>query len=78
MNWYLVLLGGLGMLILSIAWLPALVRGFPLSLPIVCVLLGFALFSIPGTGPDPNLIEHPHLAERLTELTVIVALMARV
>ena len=75
MNWYLVLLGGLGMLILSIGWLPALVRGFPLSLPIVCVLLGFGLFSIPATGPDPNLIEHPHLAERLTELTVIVALM---
>jgi sodium/hydrogen antiporter len=75
MNWYLVLLAGLGLLILCVAWLPALVRGFPLSLPIGCVLLGFALFSIPGTGPDPNLLEHPHLAERLTELTVIVALM---
>jgi sodium/hydrogen antiporter len=75
MNWYMVLLGGLGLLILGIAWLPALVRGFPLSLPIACVVLGFALFSIPGTGPDPNLLEHPHLAERLTELTVIVALM---
>ena len=71
----MVLLGGLGLLILSVAWLPALVRGFPLSLPIACVALGFALFSIPGTGPDPNLLAHPHLTERLTELTLIVALM---
>jgi NhaP-type Na+/H+ or K+/H+ antiporter len=75
MNWYMVLLGGFGLLILGVAWLPALVQRSPLSLPIACVLLGFALFSIPGTGPDPSLLEYPHLAERLTELTVIVALM---
>jgi NhaP-type Na+/H+ or K+/H+ antiporter len=75
MNWYMVLLGCLGLLILAVAWLPALVRGFPLSLPIACVALGFALFSIPGTGPDPNPLAHPHLTERLTEFTVIVALM---
>jgi NhaP-type Na+/H+ or K+/H+ antiporter len=75
MNWYMVLLGGVGLLILGVAWLPALVHRSPLSLPIACVLLGFALFSIPGTGPDPSLLEYPHLAERLTELTVIVALM---
>ena len=71
----MVLLGGLGLLILAVAWLPALVRGFPLSLPIACVVLGFALFSIPGTGPDPDLLTHAHLTERLTELTLIVALM---
>ena len=71
----MVLLGGLGLLILAVAWLPALVRGFPLSLPIACVMLGFALFSIPGTGPDPDLLRHAHLTERLTELTLIVALM---
>jgi len=75
MNWYMVVLGGVGLLILGVAWLPALVHRSPLSLPIACVLLGFALFSIPGTGPDPSLLEYPHLAERLTELTVIVALM---
>jgi sodium/hydrogen antiporter len=75
MNWYIVLLGGLGLLILGVAWLPALVPRSPLSLPIACVVLVFALFSIPGTGPDPDLLEHHHLAERLTELTLIVALM---
>jgi NhaP-type Na+/H+ or K+/H+ antiporter len=72
----MVLLGGLGLLILGVAWLPALVRGFPLTLPIACVTLGFILFSIPETGPDPDLLEHPHLTERLSELTLIVALMS--
>jgi NhaP-type Na+/H+ or K+/H+ antiporter len=76
MNWYMVLLGGLGLLILSVAWLPALVHRSPLTLPIACVVLGFGLFSIPGTGPDPSLLEHPQLAEQLTELTLIVALMS--
>jgi hypothetical protein len=50
-------------------------RQLPLSLPIICVAFGFALFSIPGTGAEPDLLEHPHLTERLTELIVIVALM---
>jgi hypothetical protein len=53
MNWYMVLLGGLGLLILGVAWLPALVHRSPLTLPIACVVLGFGLFSIPGTGPTP-------------------------
>lgn len=75
MNWYIVLLGGLGLLIIAVAWLPTLLRGFPLTLPIACVTLGFFLFSIPGTGPDPDLLAHPHLTERLTELTLIIALM---
>jgi hypothetical protein len=67
----------LGLLIIGAAWLPALVHRSPLTLPIACVVLGFVLSSIPGTGPDRSLLEHPHLAERLTELTVIVALMGR-
>jgi NhaP-type Na+/H+ or K+/H+ antiporter len=75
MNWYIVLLTCLGLLILAVAWLPALLRRLPLSLPIICVAFGFALFGMPGTGPAPNLIEHPHLTEHLTELIVIVALM---
>ncbi len=75
MNWYIVLLGGLGLLIMAVAWLPTLLRGFPLTLPIACVTLGFILFSIPGTGPDPDLLAHAHLTERLTELTLIIALM---
>ena len=75
MNWYIVLLTCLGVLILAVAWLPTLLRQLPLSLPIICVGFGFALFSVPGTGAEPDLLDHPHLTERLTELIVIVALM---
>ena len=74
MNWYMVLLTCLGLLILAVAWLPTFLRQLPLSLPIICVAFGFALFSLPGTGAEPNLLERPHLTERLTELIVIVAL----
>jgi sodium/hydrogen antiporter len=75
MNWYIVLLTCLGLLILAVAWLPAILHRLPLSLPIICVAFGFGLFSMPGTGPAPNAIAHPYLTEHLTELIVIVALM---
>jgi NhaP-type Na+/H+ or K+/H+ antiporter len=75
MNWYIVLLACLGLLILAVAWLPTLLHRLPLSLPIICVAFGFGLFSIPGTGPAPNAIDHPYLTQHLTELIVIVALM---
>ncbi|HET6519425.1 MAG TPA: hypothetical protein VFG47_06345, partial [Geminicoccaceae bacterium] len=75
MNWYIVLLTCLGLIILAVAWLPPLLRRLPLSLPIVCVLFGMALFSVPGTGAEPDLVGHPHITERLTEMIVIVALM---
>jgi sodium/hydrogen antiporter len=51
MDPYIVLLTGLGVVILAIAWLPMLLRNVPLSLPIFCVLLGIGLFMVPGTGP---------------------------
>lgn len=75
MNWYIVLLACLGLLILAVAWLPAYLRRLPMSLPIACVGFGYALFSIPGAGAGPDLLDHPHLTERLTELVVIVSLM---
>ena len=75
MNWYIVLLTCLGLLILAVAWLPALLRQLPLSLPIICVAFGVALFSMPGTGPAPDMLKHPYLTEHLSELIVIVALM---
>ncbi|MPY71580.1 MAG: sodium:proton antiporter [Alphaproteobacteria bacterium] len=75
MDWYVVLLACLGLLILAVAWLPAYLRRLPLSLPIICVGFGYALFSAPGAGAGPDLLDHPHLTERLTELVVIVSLM---
>ena len=75
MNWYIILLSCLGLLILAVAWLPPLSPRLPFSLPISCVAFGFALFSIPGSGPEPDPLAYPHLTEHLTELIVIVALM---
>ncbi len=75
MDHYIILLTCLGIVILAVAWLPVLLQNIPLSLPIVCVLFGIALFSIPGLGPKPDPFEHPELTERLTEVLVIVSLM---
>jgi NhaP-type Na+/H+ or K+/H+ antiporter len=48
----------------------------PLSLPIVCVGIGAALFAIPGVpGMAPHPQDHLPLVERLTELVVIISLM---
>jgi NhaP-type Na+/H+ or K+/H+ antiporter len=71
---YILLLIGGGTLILLVAWLPMALKELPLSLPMVCVALGFALFHlVPSDEPLP--LRHPVLTERLTEIIVIVALM---
>ena len=75
MNAYVLVLAGLGALTLLTAWLPMLLRQAPLSLPIICVGIGAALFSLPLPGEPPLLNQYPKLTERLTELVVIVALM---
>ncbi len=50
-----------------------LLRELPLSLPMFCVGIGFAAFSFAGIeAPSP--LAHPEVAERLTEVIVIVAL----
>ncbi len=73
---YVLILVGAGLLILLVAWLPMLLRELPLSLPICCVLIGFAVFSWVVTPSDqPHPLRYPVAAERLTEMLVIVALM---
>ena len=42
---YFQILFGLGAMILLVAWLPIVLKKLPLSLPIVCVVIGFILFS---------------------------------
>jgi NhaP-type Na+/H+ or K+/H+ antiporter len=76
MDSYVVVLALFGALVLLTAWLPMVLKEAPLSLPIVCVVIGAVLFSLPVTpGPLPNPPDHPKLTERLTELVVIIALM---
>ncbi|UEM18414.1 sodium:proton antiporter [Skermanella mucosa] len=75
MDPYITLLTGLGLVILGIAWLPMLLRGLPLSLPIFCVLLGLGLFIAPGVNSDPDFVAQSTFIERITELVVIIALL---
>jgi len=74
---YIAVLTGVGLLILLVAWLPMLLREMPLSLPIVCVGIGFLVFRFlaPAGGEPPHPLRFPELTERLTELVVIVSLM---
>ena len=73
---YVQLLAGAGALILMTAWLPMLLRKVPLSLPILCVGVGAALFALPPLRPFAvHPLQFPVAVERLSELVVIVSLM---
>ena len=75
-NTYFPILFGIGALILFVAWAPLLLKKLPLSLPILCVAIGLAVFSIPPFAqwaPHPD--NSPKLVERASELIVIVSLM---
>ena len=72
---YLLFLFGLGAVILLVAWLPLGLKRLPLSLAIVCVAIGVAVFSLGGLNFNPDPRTYDTLTERLTELVVIIALM---
>jgi len=72
---YILMLFVVGGLIALVAWLPLVFRRAPLSLPIICVVLGAGLFSLPQVGFDPLPQAYPDITERLTEFVVIIALM---
>lgn len=72
---YILVLTGFGFLIALVAWLPLALRRLPLSLPIVCVCLGAALFLVPQVSDQPLPLSYPHITERFTEFVVIIALM---
>lgn len=65
----------LGFAIFAAAVGPRLFKDRPLSLPIIYVAGGFALFSLPHGVTPPNLFQNVTVVERLTELVVIIALM---
>ena len=76
MDPYIVVLAGFGALVLLTAWLPMVLKEAPLSLPIVCVGIGAALFAVPGVpGVAPHPQDHLPIVERLTEFVVIISLM---
>jgi NhaP-type Na+/H+ and K+/H+ antiporters len=72
---YILILTGLGLLIALVAWLPLALKRLPLSLPIVCIGLGAAIFSLPQVELKPLPMAFPEVTERFTEFVVIMALM---
>jgi sodium/hydrogen antiporter len=72
---YDLLLAILGLAILATAFLPRLLLSKPVSMPMVLLALGFAVYALPLGLEPPDPIEQGTLTERLTELGVIVALM---
>ena len=72
---YILALTGAGLLIALVAWLPIALKRLPLSLPIICIGIGAAIFSLPQVKFSPLPLDHPEVAERFTEFVVIIALM---
>jgi len=72
---FFVALAGFGLLIALVTWLPHALKRLPLSLPIVCIAIGAAVFSLPAVALKPLPMDYPEIAERFTEFVVIIALM---
>lgn len=65
----------IGIAILGIGILPRFIAERPIADPIVYLGFGYVLFSLPIGIPAPDPLAQSHMAERLTELGVIIALM---
>ena len=65
---------GSGLAALLAALLPRLLSRRPISVPMVFLALGALAFGLVDGLPDPSPIEHRAIAQRLTEICVIVAL----
>lgn len=75
MQSYVSALTVLGVIILLTAWLPMVLKRLPLSLPILCILIGIALSRTPLAPFAVNPLENRELTLRFCEFVVIVALM---
>lgn len=75
MTSYVSILTVLGVIILLTAWLPMVLRRLPLSLPILCILIGIGLSRTPLAPFAVNPLENRELTLRFCEFVVIVALM---
>src|SRR6056297_188561 len=63
-----------GIAIFGAVVLPRVLSDKPMSFPLIYVVAGIALFSLPLGVEIPDPVEHGDLAERLTEFVVIIAL----
>lgn len=74
MDSYVVFLLVLGACVIGAVSLPREIHGFPISLPAVQVVAGAVLFLAVPTLPDVDPVNRPIVAERISELVVIVSL----
>lgn len=72
---YILLITILGVAALGMAWLPSGLANKPLSYPIVYLILGMILYSLPLDLPDPDVRKEESFVVRLTEIAVIISLM---
>lgn len=72
---YILIMTGAGLLIALVAWLPLALKRLPLSLPIVCIGIGAAVFLLPQVKLRPLPYLYPEITERFAEFVVIIALM---
>lgn len=72
---YILVLTGVGLLIALVVWLPLALKRLPLSLPIVCIGVGAAVFLLPQVTLKPLPVLYPQVTERFAEMVVIIALM---
>ena len=72
---YVLFLLGFGVIVLMVSWLPLALKKLPLSLAIICVGIGMAVFAGGVLHFEPNPRTWDTITEKLTELVVIVALM---
>lgn len=72
---YLLFLLGLGVVVLLVAWLPMALSRLPLSLAILCVLIGVVVFHGGALPFRSDPLRFSTLTERLAEIVVIVSLM---
>ncbi|HEV7353349.1 MAG TPA: cation:proton antiporter [Brevundimonas sp.] len=72
---YILFLLGLGALVILVSWGPAGLKRLPVSLAILCVAIGYGVFSLGwlAFNPDPRTFDT--VTERMAELVVIVSLM---
>ncbi|KAF1721764.1 cation:proton antiporter [Pseudoxanthomonas wuyuanensis] len=75
MDTYKLALTLVGLALLGAAWLPHLLKRQPLTFPMLYVAVGAALYALPLPLPPADPMRFPVVAEHLTELAVLVALV---
>lgn len=75
MSSYIIIITIIGLAALAMAWLPTILEKSFFSYPILFLIAGVIIYSLPIDLPLPNPIWHETYAVHLTELSVIVSLM---